>query len=109
MKTSSAKAKGRRLQDLTRALILKYLNFSTNDVKTAIMGEQGRDVHLSSKAFKGFPYAIECKNQERLNIWSAYNQASKHGKGEPLLVISRNRQKPLAVVDLEYFIKLHRK
>ena len=77
MKTSSAKAKGRRLQDyVVKKLKEKYLNNSLedDDVKPAIMGETGTDIKLSPLAKSFIPFDIECKNQEKLNVWSALKQ-----------------------------------
>ena len=52
----------------------------------------------------------ECKNQEAVNVWKAYEQAESNCKGyEPLVVIKRNRSKPLVLVDAEHFVKLHKK
>jgi hypothetical protein len=57
-----------------------------------------------------FPYSIECKNQEAVNVWKAYEQAESNCKGyEPLVVIKRNRSKPLVLVDAEHFVTLHNK
>ena len=74
------------------------------------MGAGGEDVIMARGfAREKFPYSIECKNQEKLNVWSAYDQAeSNSGDYEPLVVIKRNRQKPLVVLDAEYFMKLHK-
>jgi len=69
MKTRSAKAKGRRLQDSVRKLLLEnFPQLEDDDIKTAIMGESGEDIHLSPAARKLIPYSIECKNQEALSI-----------------------------------------
>jgi len=59
---------------------------------------------------KVFPYSVECKNQEAVNVWKAYEQSSSNTSqnAEPLVIIKRNKSKPLAVVDAEYFIKLHK-
>ena len=57
-----------------------------------------------------FPYSIECKNVEKLNVWEAYSQAIENsGDYEPLVVMKKNGKKPLVVVDAEYFVKLHDK
>ena len=73
------------------------------------MGAGGEDVIMARAAREKFPYSIECKNQEKLNVWSAYDQAeSNSGDYEPLVVIKRNRQKPLVVLDAEYFFQLHK-
>jgi hypothetical protein len=63
---------------------------------------------MARAAREKFPYSIECKNQESLNAWKSYEQAeSNSGNYEPVVFIKRNNQKPLVVVDAEYFIKLH--
>ena len=107
MKNQSAKSKGRRLQQWVCAKLLEYLDLGERDVKSTSMGASGADVILSEKAFKLFPYDVECKNVEKVNVWAAYEQASVRASGEPLVIIKRNRQKPLALVDAEYFVKLH--
>ena len=74
------------------------------------MGASGEDLIMAQMARQKFPFSIECKNQERLNVWDAYNQAETNsGKYEPILFIKNNNKKPLAVLDAEYLIKLHRK
>ena len=44
------------------------------------MGESGRDIRLSPSAEKVVPFDIECKNTEKINIWSALEQAEKNTK-----------------------------
>ena len=110
MKTSSAKAKGRNLQKKVRELLIEYLGVDPEDIESRSMGAGGEDLIMAKAARNLFPYSIECKNQEALNIWAAYKQAEENCKGyEPLAVIKRNHHKPLAVVDLEAFILLNRK
>jgi len=71
------------------------------------MGAGGEDLMFSSQARKVFPYSVECKNQESLNVWKAYEQAqSNSGVYEPLLVIKKNRRRPLIVMDAKYFVEL---
>ena len=110
MKSRSAKNKGKRLQNSVRDILLETFNqLEPDDIRSAIMGESGEDIKLSPAARKLIPYSFECKNQEKLNIWSAYDQAeSNSGDYEPLVVIKRNRQKPLVVLDAEYFFQLHK-
>lgn len=102
----SRKARGRRLQQWVRDKLLDLLPVTTRDIESTTMGDTGADVKLSEKAFNYFPFEVECKNQERLNIWESYKQAQGHGQGEPLLIIKRNHTKPLAVIDAEYFLEL---
>jgi len=71
------------------------------------MGAQGEDLMLSPLARDLFPYSIECKNQEAINVWAAWQQATANaGDHEPLLIIKRNRAQPLAVVDAKHFVQL---
>lgn len=108
MRTSSAKAKGRRLQDWVRDRLKAIFGFTADEVRTAIMGETGTDIKLSSSARSAFPYKCECKNHEAFtSIYKAYEQAASHsGNEEPLLFIKKNRHKVLAIIDANHFLEL---
>ena len=107
MRASSAKSKGRRLQQWVRSLLIKVFDLEEDDVHSRSMGAGGEDIMLSPKARVIFPYSVECKNQERLNLWEAWKQAEANaGDYEPCVIIKKNRHKPLAVVDAEHFIGL---
>ena len=108
VKTQSAKAKGRRFQQWVRDKLIETLNIHPEDVESRSMGAGGEDLIMARAAREKFPYSIECKNQETLNVWKAYEQAeSNSGDYEPVVFIKRNNQKPLVVVDAEYFVRLH--
>ena len=110
MKTSSAKAKGRKLQQWFASIMVKTLNLHEEDLESRPMGSQGEDIIMGRESREKFPYSLECKNQEAVNVWKAYEQAESNCKGyEPLVVIKRNRSKPLVLVDAEHFVKLHEK
>ena len=110
MKTSSAKAKGRNLQKWVVDQLVEHLDADPEDLESRPMGSQGEDVIMGKMTRQLFPYSVECKNVERLNVWDAYDQASANCKGyEPIVVMKKNRKKPLVVVDAEYFVKLHSK
>ena len=71
------------------------------------MGAGGGDVVMARAAREKFPFSIECKNVERLNVWDAYDQAiANSGDYEPLLIMKKNRKKPLVVMDAEACISL---
>jgi len=107
MKTSSAKAKGRKLQQWFAKLLVEQLGLDEEDLESRPMGSQGEDIILGKQSRQIFPYSVECKNQEKVNVWAAYEQAEQNCKGyEPVVVIKRNRSKPLVVVDAEAFVKL---
>lgn len=109
MKTSSAKAKGRKLQQWFANVLVETLGVDSEDLESRPMGSQGEDIIMGKQTRNVFPYSIECKNQEAVNVWKAYEQATENCKGyEPLVVIKRNRTKPLVLVDAEYFVQLHK-
>ena len=108
MKTQSAKAKGRRLQKWFRDLLVSKLGINKEDIESRSMGAGGEDLIMARSARQKFPYSIECKNQEKINIWESYKQASENSKDyEPVVVLKRNKHKPLVLVDAEYFVELH--
>ena len=117
MRTSSAKAKGRRLQDWMKTQLVKALGLTedTDLVRTAVMGESGADVALIGPLKTQFPFSIECKNQEKYKgVYDILEQASSHMKTgtsgtkmEPLGVIKMNHRKPIIVVDAEVFLEVY--
>ena len=107
MRPQSAKAKGRRLQQQFRELLIEKLGIHPEDIENRSMGAGGEDLIMSRAAREKFPFSIECKNQEKLNIWDAYKQASENSKDyEPIVVIKKNNYKTLAVIDADKFVKL---
>ena len=107
MKTSSAKAKGRKLQQWMRTLLIEKLDVHPEDIESRSMGAGGEDLIMARAAREKFPMSIECKNQEKVNVWESYKQAEGNsGKYEPVVIIKRNKSKPLVVVDAEYFVSL---
>ena len=108
MKTQSAKANGRRLQQWFRDLLIEKLNIHPEDIESRSMGAGGEDLIMARAAREKFPYSVECKNQEKINLWESYNQAQQNSKNhEPVVILKRNNSKPLILVDAEYFVKLH--
>ena len=108
MKTQSAKAKGRKLQQWMRNLLIEKLEVHPEDIESRSMGAGGEDLIMARAAREKFPMSIECKNQEKVNVWEAYKQACDNsGKYEPIVVLKRNNHKPLVIIDAESFVKLH--
>ena len=109
MKTSSAKAKGRRLQQNFMKLLIEKLDIDPEDIESRSMGAGGEDLIMSKAARNKFPYSVECKNQERLNIWTAWDQARNNsGIYDPIVVIKKNGVQPLVVLDAENFLDMIR-
>ena len=108
MKPRSAKNKGKRLQNKIRDLILEKFNqLEPDDVRSVTMGESGEDILLSPAARKLFPFSTECKNQEKLNIWSSLEQAETNsGKHIPIVIFKRNRSKTYVALEFEKLLEL---
>lgn len=109
MKTASAKNKGRRGQKAIVDAILKAFPVLTeNDVHSVPMGVMGVDIWLSEAAKGVFPFSVESKVQEKLNIWAALEQAESNIQPGtyPLLVFSRNRSGVYATLRFEDFMEI---
>ena len=108
MKPRSAKNKGKRLQNKVRDIILeKFDKLEPDDVRSITMGDSGEDILLSPAARRLFPFSVEGKNQEKLNIWEALDQAEGNsGKHTPLVIFKRNRSKTYAVLEFKELLKL---
>ena len=78
MKTQSAKAKGRRLQQWIRDILIEKLNVHPEDIESRSMGAGGEDLIMARAARELFPYSVECKNQEKINVWESYKQAEEN-------------------------------
>jgi len=100
----------RRLQQWFRDLLIEKLNIHPEDIESRSMGAGGEDLIMARAARHHFPYSIECKNVEKLNVWEAYKQAQENSKDhEPIVVMKKNNHKALIVVDAEHFVNLSKK
>lgn len=110
IKTSSAKAKGRKHQQVVRDKItdlLKPYGVVAEDVKSTSMGVSGVDVQLSPFAKSFLPIAVECKSLASSAVYKLYEQAECYkDQGEPVLFLKANHKKPLAIMDMDYYFKL---
>ena len=82
------------------------------------MGVSGPDIQLSTAAKLVYPWAVEIKAQERLNIWKAWEQAkshvtylvdddgNEHEDDMPVLFIKKNRSDALVVLRADDFFDL---
>lgn len=112
MKPQSAKSKGRRLQQRVAKRILDTFGHLTDDdVRSTSMGAGGEDVCLSARARESVPLSIECKNTERLNVWSALEQCQKNcpASATPCVVFSKNNAGTYAVVPLDALLALYKR
>jgi hypothetical protein len=112
MRTSSAKAKGRRLCQKVRDTLLEWApDLQEGDIRITSSGAPGEDLLLSPKAQEVYPVTFECKNHERIQIWVAYEQAKQHAAETglmPVVVFSKNREEPMITMKLDHWLKLVR-
>ena len=111
MRPSSAKEKGRRFQQRIRDLFLNAApELEPKDIRSVPMGVSGEDLWMSPKAEEIYPYSVESKNVEKLNIWSAIKQAReearKHDK-TPLVAFTRNHEETYVCIPIEELLELH--
>jgi len=111
MKTSSAKAKGRRLQNRVAEDLRSVAGerLEHDDIKPVSMGVSGVDILLTPAARRLFDLLVECKNHEKLNVVGVFsNHAEKYvlKDGLPLLVHSRNRSDDLVTMRWADFLKM---
>lgn len=112
MKTSSAKQKGRKLQQLVRDRLLSaFPQLEQDDIKSTSMGAQGEDVQLSPAARKIIPIAVETKARRGIAVGRWYEQAEEHAiavKDEvnPVVVMKEDRKEPLVLISLDFFVAL---
>ena len=56
---------------------------------------------------RSFRSSIECKNQEKLNIWAAWEQCRGNAQMyQPLCLIKKNGTTPLVVLEADVFLRL---
>lgn len=106
MKSQSCKAKGRRHQQRVRRKILDTFGLKEDDISSRSMGAGGEDLLLSPKAREYFPFSVECKNSEKVSIWSWWEQAQSNAQYKPLLVFKRNNSQDLAVLRFDDLLEL---
>ena len=110
MRTSSAKAKGRRLVSKVVEMLIKQFPELEGELFQPAGSQPGTDIKLSPKANKILgPLAIECKNQEKLNIWAALKQAQANSDpfDIPIVMFSKNREAHIyAALDLSDLLVL---
>jgi len=108
MRTSSAKAKGKRLCLYVKNRLLNFFpELKSSDIEIPRGSLKGADLKLSDKALEVLPFSFELKNHEKLNIWAAIEQSKNHVKDSeiiPTVVFSKNHHKPQICMGLDDFL-----
>lgn len=117
IKTSSAKAKGRNLQNWVCQKISELIKLpwgKDEPIAPREMGQSGTDVRLVGEARTLFPFSVECKNQKTWNMKKFIDQARDNCLiGTDWLLICKrasrtqsDRINPVVVMDAEAFFNL---
>lgn len=111
IKSSSAKKKGRTLQNWTCQKIADLLTLPWGKdemIASREMGQSGTDVRLIGAARAQFPYSVECKNQEVWSVpaWIEQAKSNQAPDTDWLLVLKKNRIPPVVMMDAERFFTL---
>lgn len=110
IRPQSSKQKGRRFQQEIVNLLLKVagIKLEPDDIRSTSMGAPGEDVLFSPAARRLFPFSIECKNVEKLNIWEAIKQAKENmGKHIPVVCFKRNNHEAWIAMPIKDYMRLH--
>ena len=104
---SARKSKGKNFQnDIRDDILALYPDLTENDVYSTSMGAQGIDIMLSEEARKVFPFAVECKRSEGVNVHGAMDQCIPNAKKEglhPIVISKKNRKDALVTLEWSVF------
>jgi hypothetical protein len=111
MRPQSAKAKGRRLQqDVCKLLVEAQPSLEKDDVRSTSMGAPGEDILFSPAARRVYPFSVECKNVEKLNIWEAIKQAESQNRAYPPMVcFTKNGEDIYVAVKIKDFLDSYKR
>lgn len=119
IKVSSRKGKGRNLQYFVckRIADLFGVEFNQNDddclVHSREMGQHGTDVVTRGEVKKLFPFSVECKSCESLQIpqWIEQAKANVEENKSWLLIVKKKSisQRPIVIMEWDSFEKLMKK
>ena len=109
IKVSSAKAKGRRLQQWVRDYLHSNLKgIEKDDVTSTPGGVNGPDIGLSPLARKLFPWTVECKSRSSFSVYEALEQAERNliKNTKPIAILKGDRKQPLALLYAEDLLEI---
>jgi hypothetical protein len=117
IKTSSAKAKGRDLQQWVCRAIADMIQIPYNqqndqcEIHSREMGQAGIDIILRGEAIRKFPYSVECKNSEGINVKEALHQAQTNCYPNTSAIVvhkQKGLKEPIVIMEWSVFEALFR-
>ena len=109
---SSAKSKGRNLQQKVAKAISEYsgIPYGKDElIASREMGQSGTDVRLIGEAKKVFPFAVECKSGESWSLPATIRQAqANQDKDTDWLVVLKRKEwsSPVVCLDFDVFFRI---
>ena len=116
IKRRSAKDKGRNLQKWVCERIAELFNIEYNQqddncvIHSREMGQFGVDIIIRDYLRNYFPFSIECKSSEQLNLIETIQQAKKNTKKDEHWIIVYKRKaikNPIVIMDWDCFYWLN--
>jgi hypothetical protein len=111
---ASRKAKARELQKYVAQKISDITGIPCGKdelIESREMGQAGSDVKLIGPAQKLFPFAVECKRTEKLDLHGAIRQAEANTKPELnwIIVHRRSKEDALVTIKADVFFEIYRR
>lgn len=112
IKVQSGKKKGRNLQKWVCQKIAELFRIEYNQqddycqIHSREMGQSGVDIIIRGDIKEFFPFAIECKSSEQLNLLKTIQQAKKNTRDNEWWVIvykSKSMRNPVVIMDWDCF------
>ncbi len=112
------KAKGRQLQQwiCTKIADIFKIEYNQQDdlcpIHSREMGQSGTDIILRDNMYIKFPFDIECKRTEKLNLYESIEQAKVNSDDytrDWLLIHKKNHTDPIVIMSWDAFEKLIKK
>lgn len=106
IKPATCRAKGKSNEKAIAELLAKRFDLDVEDFFSCRSGQKERDIQLSKEAKRVFPFHVEAKHVNSLNIWDALNQAETEASGlTPVVVFKRDRSERYIVLNFETFLE----
>lgn len=103
----TAKTNGYNLQKDVAKLIRDKFKLEERDVVSTPSSVQGEDILFTKKARKHFPFSVECKYREKMNIYTFWSQAEENAKNNsPILILKAKRKPTLACIEINVLLDL---
>lgn len=110
VKPKSAIQKGKAfMKHVVELLRHRAPHLGENEIRIGAPGVKSHDIWMTDKACEYYPFTIECKWQESLNIWACLDQAeaqNKRADRSAVLFFKRSRSDVYVAMKANEFLNL---